>query len=208
MKAKKTVYGIVYRDILGLDKLTLKGIAIYAMLTTYANGKGKCWPSISTLTKDLPIDRSTIIRGIKELIDAEIISKETGKNNCNIYTLSSGTEPPLKGQVVAQNDQSSGTEPPLSSGTVPPKHSHNNIPINTFDDFWNLYDKKVGAKKKCEKKWNNLTDSERQKAIDTIPAFKERIQDKKYQPYPETYLNEERWEDNLKNPPKTTSRPK
>ena len=87
MKAKKTVYGKVYQDILRLDKLTLKGIAMYAMLTTYINGEGKCWPSISTLTKDLPIDRSTVIKGIKELIEAGIISKETGKNNCNIYTL-------------------------------------------------------------------------------------------------------------------------
>jgi len=93
---------------------------------------------------------------------------------------------------------SSAGDAPLSSAGDAPEHIKNNITINTFGDFWNLYDKKVGNKSRCEKKWNSLTDSERQKAIDTIPAFKEGISDKQYQPHPETYLNGKRWNDDLK----------
>lgn len=74
---------------------------------------------------------------------------------------------------------------------------NNNINI-VFDVFWNLYNKKVGSKSKCEKKWNKLKDAERQKIIDTLPNFLASIKDKQYQPFPETYLNQERWNDEIK----------
>ena len=64
-----------------------------------------------------------------------------------------------------------------------------------FNVFWNLYEYKVGSKKKCEKKWNKLTDEDRTKIIDTLPQFLSKIREKKFQPYPETYLNNERWYD-------------
>jgi len=66
-----------------------------------------------------------------------------------------------------------------------------------FDLFWNLYDKKVGDKKKVEIKWNKLKEDERQKIIDTLPNFLKTITDKQFQPYPETYLNNRRWEDEI-----------
>jgi hypothetical protein len=67
-----------------------------------------------------------------------------------------------------------------------------------FEIFWNLYDKKVGSKSNCERKWNRLNDEVRQKIIDTLPKFKDSIKDKQFQPYPETYLNQERWNDEFK----------
>jgi len=66
-----------------------------------------------------------------------------------------------------------------------------------FETFWNLYDKKVGDKKRCEKKWTKLKDSDREEIIKTLPAFKSHIKDKQFQPYPETYLNQRRWEDEI-----------
>lgn len=74
---------------------------------------------------------------------------------------------------------------------------NNNINI-VFDVFWNLYNKKVGSKSKCEKKWNKLKDVERQKIVDTLPNFLAGIKDKQFQPFPETYLNQERWNDEIK----------
>ena len=64
-----------------------------------------------------------------------------------------------------------------------------------FDIFWNLYDKKVGDKNACEKKWNKLKDEERQKIIDTLPEFLAYYTDKQFQPFPTTYLNQRRWND-------------
>ena len=66
-----------------------------------------------------------------------------------------------------------------------------------FSVFWDLYDKKVGDKSKCVKKWNNLKDEDRSKIIDTLPAFLKLIPDKQFQPYPMSYLNGNRWEDEI-----------
>lgn len=87
------------------------------------------------------------------------------------------------------------------------EHEHVNDTVNehengaakniVFSVFWDLYDKKVGSKDKCEKKWNKLSDQERQKIIDTLPAFLNSIKDKQFQPYPETYLNGKRWNDEI-----------
>jgi uncharacterized protein YdaU (DUF1376 family) len=76
-----------------------------------------------------------------------------------------------------------------------------NVNINTinieFDVFWNLYNKKVGDKKACIKKWNKLKDVDRQKIIDTLPKFLSNIKDKQFQAHPSTYLNQERWNDEI-----------
>lgn len=71
----------------------------------------------------------------------------------------------------------------------------NNINI-VFDEFWNLYNKKI-ARVKCEKKWEKLKDKEREQIIETLPKFLEGIKDKQYQPHPMTYLNQRRWEDEI-----------
>jgi len=88
-------------------------------------------------------------------------------------------------------------------GHVTSHMENENEDINIFfSSFWDLYDKKVGDKQKCEKKWNSLKPEERQKIIDTLPAFKASISDKQFQPYPETYLNKKRWNDEIKKPGK------
>lgn len=69
-----------------------------------------------------------------------------------------------------------------------------NIP---FEVFWDKYNKKLGDKKACEKKWNKLKDIERAKIIETLPAFLRTIKDKQFQPYPAKYLNQERWENEI-----------
>lgn len=73
--------------------------------------------------------------------------------------------------------------------------------IMTFDEFWSLYPKKVG-KSICEPKFNKLSKSELQKIKDTIKDF---IAHKPFATYnhpnPETYLNQKRWDDEIKKEP-------
>lgn len=69
--------------------------------------------------------------------------------------------------------------------------------IIEFDLFWNLYDKKVGDKKKLLKKWNNLLDDERKLALEHIPKYKASQPDKIYRKNPETYLNNKSWNDEI-----------
>lgn len=66
-----------------------------------------------------------------------------------------------------------------------------------FEIFWNLYDKKVGAKDNCKKKWDRLTLETQQRILDFLPQYLPTIKDKQFQPYPETWLNQKRWENEI-----------
>ena len=66
-----------------------------------------------------------------------------------------------------------------------------------FDIFWNLYDKKIGDKKGCIKKWGKLSEETQMKIIEILPEWKKQFTDKQFQPFPATFLNQERWNDEI-----------
>jgi hypothetical protein len=68
-----------------------------------------------------------------------------------------------------------------------------------FEWFWNDYDKKVGDKQKLKKKWNKLTDQERQNAMNYIELYKQSVPDKQFRKNPETFLNNKSWNDEIIN---------
>ena len=76
----------------------------------------------------------------------------------------------------------------------PEPEKENKIP---FDKFWDLYDKKVGSKTKLEKKWNKLSLKTQERILEHIPIYLESTPDKKYRKNPETYLNNESWNDEI-----------
>jgi len=73
-----------------------------------------------------------------------------------------------------------------------------NINID-FEWFWNEYDKKIGDKQKLKKKWNKLTDEERQNAMNYLDLYKQSVQDKQFRKNPETFLNNKSWNDEIIN---------
>jgi hypothetical protein len=68
-----------------------------------------------------------------------------------------------------------------------------------FDWFWNEYDKKIGEKQKLKKKWNKLTDEERQNAMNYLELYKQSVPDKQFRKNPETFLNNKSWNDEIIN---------
>jgi len=66
----------------------------------------------------------------------------------------------------------------------------------SFEDFWNLYDKKVD-RTKAESKWNKLTQKEKEEAVDYIPAYKLAQPDKKFRRNPETFINNKTWQNEI-----------
>lgn len=67
----------------------------------------------------------------------------------------------------------------------------------TFDDFWNIYDKKVGDREKIKKKFESLSQTDRYKILDHLPKYKESQPDKKFRKDPSTYLNNKSWNDEI-----------
>lgn len=65
-----------------------------------------------------------------------------------------------------------------------------------FEDFWNLYDKKVD-KPKSEKKWNLLTQKEKEDIMEYLPNYILTTSEKKYRKDPTTFLNNKSWNNEL-----------
>jgi len=69
-----------------------------------------------------------------------------------------------------------------------------------FNDFWDLYEKKVGKKEKIKKKWDKLPQATKEEIINYLPAYKEAQPDKRFRKNPETFLNNESWKDEIIKP--------
>ena len=70
------------------------------------------------------------------------------------------------------------------------------IEYPNFDDFWNLYDKKVD-RTKAEAKWKLLSQKEKEEAVEYIPAYKLAQPDKKFRRNPETFINNKTWQNEI-----------
>jgi hypothetical protein len=79
-----------------------------------------------------------------------------------------------------------------------------------FEEFWKMYPKKV-SRRDAEKAWNKLDMIDRAEVVNALPNhikywIATNGTDKTFIPYPATWLNQARWEDELEMPqskPKT-----
>lgn len=67
----------------------------------------------------------------------------------------------------------------------------------TFEDFWDLYDKKTGNKETIKKKFKKLPQKTKELIIDYLPQYIESTPDKTYRKNPQTFLNNKSWEDEI-----------
>ena len=134
---------------------------------------------------------------VPEAISSKLIQDENG----NYYQKRMQIEREKRNNYIESRRHNRSLSKKNISKTYDKRMENENENINNsinvaFLEFWNLYNKKI-AKVKCEKKWNKLKDKEREEIMNTLPKFLKTIKDKQYQPYPETYLNQQRWEDEL-----------
>ena len=85
--------------------------------------------------------------------------------------------------------------------TVNNVNNVNNVNTDsTFSTFWPLYPRRI-AKSVAEKSWGKLTPDEQALAIASIPrhinAWRNEGRTMALVPYPATWLNQRRWEDEL-----------
>lgn len=121
---------------------------------------------------------------------------------CNYDTQSTRVgcinDPVIRTKDFNNNYNKSNNNPP-----IPPKQ---NLSEKRFDEFWKAYPKKVG-KGGAKKKFIKLNPNQElfDKIIDAVTRAKQTRQWNKengqYIPNPETWINQERWEDELDNRP-------
>ena len=70
----------------------------------------------------------------------------------------------------------------------------------TFLRFWNAYGYKVGNKARVQKKWDRLPEGEKILALGSIPRYRRFTEQKHIDlTYPETYIDQRRWENEYTN---------
>ena len=84
------------------------------------------------------------------------------------------------------------------------------VDLYPFENFWNAYSKKID-KDKCLTKWNKLSESEKQKAMDVVRNYVLSTPDVKFRKNPLTWLNGKCWNDEMtiyQQPLQPSSQPK
>jgi hypothetical protein len=70
----------------------------------------------------------------------------------------------------------------------------------TFQNFYAMYPRKMG-RKEAEKSWNRLTPTQQAECLQALPNYlkywKIKQTQKDFIPYPATFLNQERWTDEI-----------
>ncbi len=167
--------------------------------------KGSFITSPETIAKKLKLSRQQIRTSINKLILSKNITIKTTNKYTVVTVVKYSDYQFLENENNQQNNKQITNNQPTNNQQITTTKNIKNINKENnkikFDVFWNLYNKKVGSKLKCEKKWNNLNLETQQKIIDTLPTFLKSITDKQYQPHAETYLNQERWNDEIQTKP-------
>ena len=84
-------YGIFPKWVLG--KVSMRGLALFTVLTVHANKHGICWPSVSTIAHEMGASKDTVTRATKELQEIGLLHVEKRKSRdgkrhlSNIYQI-------------------------------------------------------------------------------------------------------------------------
>ena len=65
-----------------------------------------------------------------------------------------------------------------------------------FEQWWKMYDKKCG-RADCLKKWNKMSDEEKQECLCATPVYVAATPDKQFRKNPLTYLNQKAYYDEI-----------
>ena len=218
-----TVVGRIRNGFLGrMMRYRPYTVVVWLALARRADQSGRCWPSITTIQKDTGLGRPTVYRAIRELVDAGEIVVEPGGgkgNQTNRYRFASsshgelvtdGNQFPTLTKVVPHRDKGSSQGEHKPYTRTKHKNQTNgrarSLSADTaFSTWWASYPRKV-AKQAARKAWEKAV-KEITSAGGTLDEARGRLQravdqfaksDKArgdFCPYPATWLNQGRYDD-------------
>lgn len=194
---RPSYYAIIPANVRYDKSLSPNAKLLYSEITALLNFKNRCFASNAYFGRLYCISDVQVSRLIKQLIDAghvfsemEITSKGTQRLIKLALNINDNT-PIIKkvntrlNKNVKYNNQSNN-----NSSLIDIKESC------CFDDFWKLYGKNVG-KKPCEKIWTKIKLDVRKVIFERLPKWKLQFTNSQFYPNPETFLQDERWNDEI-----------
>jgi hypothetical protein len=147
---------------------------------------------------------NTYKKVLNDLIDfgfISIVKKSINQHQSKIIALSKNdksTDKALDKATIKATDKALDE---TSDTIIKQINNETNKQINniySFDEFWDLYDKK-NDRKKCSDKFNKLTGEQLKKIKEVLPIYIKSKPDVTFRKNPLTWLNGECWNDEIKN---------
>ena len=164
--------------------------------------KKDCLVNLDFINKRLIKGKAKLKQCLNNLIESKII-KVDKDSNVDVYFLNEQydalSELRQKRVDAGRKGGSSKAQAMLKqSSSYKDKDKDKDKEINiSFNEFWDLYDKKVGDKTKIEAKWNKLPNNARELIFIHVPKYKRSQPEKRYRKDPSTYLNNKSWNDEI-----------
>lgn len=192
---------------------------VLVKLADNASDQGECWPSYQHIADQCEIDRSTVRKHIKQLEAQGLLRIENREgpkgNSTNLYFLNLWAVG-QKSTPVGPESTGVGTQPTGGVGPESTRTSHSSEPVKepktlctsevelaeAFEVFWKLYPNKK-AKANARKAWDKLKPSTELRQTLMTALGSHRLSrdwtkdDGQYVPMASTWLNGERWHDEL-----------
>lgn len=158
---KKTVvieckgYGTVQRDFMKL-KISVYAKCVYTLLRTYTGDKTACFPSLATITDNLGISKTTVLKAIKELEKIEMVAVKRSKKADSSQNMTNIYIPLSLMQEVEIGEIKGGTpdEPPSTLGVLGVVHqmdsNNNNVKNNIISTKVDMNTRKKSVKKEAK----------------------------------------------------------
>ncbi len=129
-------YGIIFRSVMRDTSLSIGAKAVYAYLCTFAGNKKTAFPSRKLMCHELGINKDTLTKYMRNLLDAGYIKKEqkkvSGKFAHNVYTIYDFPESPSTENTMSENYRVRKFPTPKNSVTNSNSNSNNNIDLNNI----------------------------------------------------------------------------
>jgi len=151
---------------------------LYGEITALMDINGECDITNSYFSNLYKVNPNTITSWVKQLTSYGFIFTKQSHTGHRIITLSENI------QIVKESIQD------------PKPKKDNTDRLKKFDEFWILYDKKIG-KEESKAKFLKLTDKEVSEAIAAIPNYIKATPDVKYRKHPKSWLNGKHWQDDI-----------
>jgi biotin operon repressor len=186
---------IIPFDLLARTDLTASEKNLMGLIQSLSAKEGHCFASNQYLATSLGSNSESVRKWINALEKKGLLSRVIKKKpNGEVDTREIRLTTPM-----VKNDHTYGKI--LPEGMVKIDHiidntnKESNKSIERFEEFWNIYNKKVG-KDKTKAKWSKLKEKEIDAIFKALPSYIA-SREVKYRKDPERYLTHRVWEDEM-----------
>jgi hypothetical protein len=191
-------------DLLARTDLTASEKNLMGLIHSLSAKEGYCFASNQYLADALGMKLSGIRNCLAELYTKGLITRVVKrKDNNEIESREIKLVTPLMLEQHTPMMPQQHTSVATASHNKETNIKENNNSIERFEEFWNIYNKRVG-KEKTKAKWSKLKEKEIDAIFKALPTYVA-TREVKYRKDPERYLGHRVWEDEIPNTTLTTT---